>query len=179
MSTSPSSNQRTCDDFIECLSQFVGAGSTWEVEKNKQKSGSDVVVKIRPRSQEAAPIDARLGLDFGVYLLFGVAAQFEIPFSKTYYTGSDWLTELDVLCRAVASGHFEERVIYVGEKAVYSKHQLVLENGKTIRESWGIRPILPWRKTRTVEHHYAAYSPRPVSASNGSSPAKPSSPPAV
>lgn len=179
MSASASSNQRTCEDFIECLSQFVGAGSTWEVEKNKQKSGSDVVVKIRPRSQEAAPIDARLELDFGVYLLFGVAAQFEIPFSKTYYTGSDWLTELDVLCRAVASGHFEERVIYVEEKAVYSKHQLVLGSGKTIRESWGIRPILPWRKTRTVEHHYAAYSSHPDAASNGSSPSKSSLPPAV
>jgi hypothetical protein len=168
MSTNSSGNQRTCDDFIGCLSQFVGAGSTWEVERNKQKTGSDVVVKIRPRSEEAAPIDARLELDFGVYLLLGVAAQFEIPFSKTYYTGRDWLTELDVLCRAVASWHFEERVIYAGEKAVYSKHQLVLENGKTIRESWGIRPILPWRKTRIVEHHYAAHSSRPAAADNSS-----------
>jgi YD repeat-containing protein len=87
MSASRSSNQRTCDDFIECLSQFVGAGSTWEVERNKQKTGSDVVVQIRPRSQEAAPIDARLELDFGV-----------------------------------------------------------------------------WRKTRIVEHHYAAYSTRPLRA---------------
>src|SRR5882762_10363206 len=78
MSTSITPNQRICDDFIECLSQFVGAGSTWEVEKNKQKPGSDVVVTVRPRAQEAAPIDARLELDFGVYLLFGVAAQFEI-----------------------------------------------------------------------------------------------------
>jgi hypothetical protein len=160
MSMSPSANRRTYDDFTECLSQFVGTVATWEVEKNKQKSGSDVVVKIRPRCQEAAPIDARLELDFGVYLLFGVAAQFEIPFSKTHYTRSDWLTELNMLCRAVTSGHFEERVTYVGQKAVYSKHQLALENGKIIQESWGIRPILPWRKTRTVVHHYAAYSSR-------------------
>jgi hypothetical protein len=178
MSTNIPPNQRICDDFIECLSQFVGAGSTWEVERDKERSGSDVVVKIRPRSQDAAPIDARLELDFGVYLLFGVAAQFEVPFSKTYYTGSDWLTELDMLCRAVAKGNFQERVIYIGEKAVYSKHQLMLENGKTIRESWGIRPILPWRKTRTVEHHYAAYSSHLDAASNSSSPSKSSPPPA-
>jgi len=167
MSMSSSTNRRTCDDFIECLSQFVGAGSTWEVEKNKERSDSDVVVKIMPRSQEAAPIDARLELDFGVYLLFGVATQFEIPFSRGYYTGSDWLTELDMLCRAVAKGNLQERVVYIGEKAVYSKHRLVLENGKTIRESWGVWPILPWRKTRTVEHHYAAYSSHLDAASNG------------
>jgi hypothetical protein len=103
----PPSNQQICDDFIECLSQFALAGSTWEIEKDKQKSGSDVVVKIRPRSLEAAPIDARLELNFGVYLLFGVAAQFEIPFSKPYYTGKDWLTEVDVLCRAVTRGHLK------------------------------------------------------------------------
>lgn len=170
------SGPSACDDFTECLSQFVGAGATWEVERNKQKTGSDVVVKIVPRSEKAAPIDARLELDFGIYLLFGIAAQFEIPFSKTHYSGSDWLTELDMLCHAVANGHFEERVIYVGDKAVFSEHQLVLGNGKTVREHWGIRPLFPWKKTRTVEHHYAAYSSRSADAGDGSS--LPGSPPA-
>jgi len=157
MSNSSSATQQVCEDFVKCLSQVAAIGARCETEKNKEKTGSDVVVKIMPESEEASPIEARLELDFGVYLLFGVSAQFEVPFSKGYYTGADWLTELGMLCRAVASGNFEERVIYIGPKVVYSKHQLVLENGKKIRESWGIRPILPWRKTHTVEHHYAAY----------------------
>jgi len=157
MSANTLANQRAREDFIECLSQLVGAGATWGLEENKEITGSDVVVKITPQSHESAPIDARLELDWGVYLLFGVAAQFEVPFSERYYTETDWLTELGMLCRAVANGRFEERLIFIGQKLVYSKHRLVLENGRTIRESWGIRPILPWRKTQTEVRHYRAY----------------------
>jgi len=159
MSNSASASQQVCEDFLKCLSQVAALGARCEIDMNKEKTGSDVLVKVVPESDGASPIEARLELDFGVYLLFGVSAQFEVPFSKGYYTGADWLTELGMLCRAVANGNFQERLIYVGLKIVYSKHQLVLENGKKIRESWGIRPILPWAKTRTVEHHYAAYGP--------------------
>src|SRR5256885_10885935 len=140
MSNIASTNQKICEDFVNCLSQFAAMGARCETEKNKEKTGSDIVVKIIPETKGASPMEARLELDFGVYLLFGVSAQFEIPFSKGYYTGTDWLIELGMLCRAVATGNFEERVIFMGPKAVYSKHQLVLENGKKIRESWGIRP---------------------------------------
>lgn len=157
MGTTVFADQRKCEDFIECLSHFIEIGAAYEIERNKDTSGSDVVIKITPKSPEAASIDARLELHFGVYLLLGVSAQFEIPFSKSYYAGTDWIAELAMLCRAVASGNFQERLVYRGNEMVYSRHQLVLENGKTVRESWGIRPILQWRETRTVEHHYAAY----------------------
>ncbi len=159
MSPDASQNQQFREGFLKCLSQFATRNVHLDTEENKEKTGSDVVVRIMPESQDAAPIDARLELDWGVYLLFGVKSQFEIPISKGYYTGKDWLTELGMLCRAVANGNFQERLIYVGEKVVYSRHQLELENGKTIRESWGIRPVFPWTKSRTVEHHYAAYGP--------------------
>jgi hypothetical protein len=70
------SNEQVCKDFVQCLAQLAGTGATYETEWSKEKTGSDVVVKIMPRSEEASPIEARLELDFGVYLLFGVSAQF-------------------------------------------------------------------------------------------------------
>ncbi|MHB8736635.1 MAG: hypothetical protein ACYC6M_15135 [Terriglobales bacterium] len=116
MSANTLANQRAREDFFECLSQLVGAGATWGLEENKEITGSDAVVKITPQSHESAPIDVRLELDWGVYLLFGVAAPFEVPFSERYYTETDWLTELGMLCRAVVDGRFEERLIYIGQK---------------------------------------------------------------
>lgn len=147
------------EGFIDCLSQFLKMGATWEVTQDRETTGSDVVVRIMPTRREAASIDARFETDFGVYLLFGVISQFEVPLSRGYYTGRDWLTELGMLCRSVATGNFQEKLTYIGEKVVYCRHQLALEDGTIIRESWGARPLFPEVRPHTIERHYVAYGP--------------------
>lgn len=146
--------------FIRCMSQFAERDVKLQIEENRGDAGHEIIVKITPTGHEAASIEANLELDFGVYLFCGVKTEFEIPFLKTYYTGKGWLTELEILCRAVANGKLQERLVYVENRLAYCKYELVLEDGKIIRGSWGIRPILPWRKTHAVERHYAAYGIR-------------------
>jgi hypothetical protein len=160
----PSAQQQACDDFTQLMLTFASAAARCEVHRNRRAHKSDVVVKILPDRIGAATIDARLEMDFGVYLLLGVATPFEVPFKRkgrsvfgSSRRRSSWQQEVSVLCHAVSAGRFCEEVTYLGERAVHSSFVLTLEDGRELRQSWGVRPKLPWRKPRVVTHDYLAY----------------------
>ena len=123
------------------------------------RSNTDLTAILKPRNPKAAKIELRLENDFGVYVLFGEGAPFEVPFEGGYFTGKPWIEELRELCTAVITGNFQERLIFVRGRLKGSDHTLVLpHDNKRITEHWrGPGLILPFSRKETVFVKYEAY----------------------
>jgi hypothetical protein len=151
-----SDQESKIQQFEELLTQLAGDRAKIIFDRNKEHTGSDVVALIEPVNPRAAKIDARLELDFGVYLQLGRASPFEIPFWGGYYTHDPWWRELDAFCTAVMKGKFQEELMMVGGKITRSDHELILPGGKKIKERW--RKLFPfWGKRVCITMHYEPY----------------------
>jgi hypothetical protein len=147
--------------FEAACAEIAGASAKLTLTRDKPLTGSDVVATIEPNNIFSARIDARLDLDFGVYLLLGHGAPFEIPFGGGDYTNEPWLDEMKTLCRAVVLGRFEEELISVGNRVRRSNYRLCLESGVEIAESWGrgLLGILPKRLLPKRDRRLLRYEP--------------------
>lgn len=157
MSSPKKSNTELEQQFIALFKSFTEYGATVNIQQDKENTGSDVVAIITPLNPQAAKIDARLELDFGVYLLFGVASAFEVPLKGGYYTKGSCMEEVKALCAAVIRGRFEEEIVTVNGQLLKGTTTLVLENGKVIRESWSRFKFYPFHHKDTSQYKYSAY----------------------
>ena len=154
--------------FESACIEIADADAKVTFAHDRLRTGSDVVAIIEPNNPLSARIDARLELDFGVYLLLGHGASFEIPFSGGDYTGGSWLDEMKTLCRAVALGRFEEELTTIWKRIRRSDYRLYLESGAEIVESWGrgILGLLPKRVLPRRSHRLLRYEPYRGAAGN-------------
>jgi hypothetical protein len=126
--------------------------------RDRHKTGSDLLAIFIPHNPNAARIEMRLASDFGVDLLLGQGAPFEVPFKGGYHSRKSWLDEVRAFCMAVMAGNFEEKLIIVRGELRGSDHQLVLPSGKKIVEHWRTTGlILPWSKKEVRLVRYEPY----------------------
>jgi hypothetical protein len=145
-------------DFLALFDDLAKSRSArLDVQIREKVSDSDILAIVTPVNSRAAKIDARLELDFGVYLLLGQATPFEIPFDRRYYTKGPWLEELRAFCLAVIAGHFRENLIVIKGKVRGSDHEIVLPNGERIVEKWRDGIISPWSKRTLQQVQYEPY----------------------
>jgi hypothetical protein len=153
-----SSEDSKVQELEQLCRQLADARAELSLLRDKQKSGSDLVAIITPHNRNAAKIELRLEFDFGVFLLFGEGAPFEVPFQGGYYTRKTWLDDVRALCEAVTTGNFREKLIFVRGELKGSDHELVLPNGRRIVEHWrGPGIVAPWTRKSFREINYEPY----------------------
>ena len=135
--------------------ELADSRSELSLLRDKHKTGSDLVATFIPHNPNAAKIEIRLAREFGVDLLLGQGAPFEVPFKGGYHTRQSWLDEVRAFCTAVMKGNFQEKLTVVRGKLRGSDHQLLLPNGKKIVEHWrGTGIVAPWanKEVRLVQY---------------------------
>jgi hypothetical protein len=131
------------------------------LSSDREKTGSDLVAIVTPASGKAARIDARLELDFGVYMLVGVQAVLEVPLLRPgYYLELPCLEETRMLCSAVSCGALCENVTYSGGRPFKGSFTLNVPGGKTISQSWRNLYVCPLKRKERRTFVYEAFSQR-------------------
>ena len=122
-------------------------------------TGSDAIAIVKPTNVKAAEIDARLKLDFGVYLTLGKGTVFELPLKGKRYTNLPFFEELEAICKAVTLGKFEEGVSFVQDTVSSATGAVIIEGRKDmITDSWVKIGWNLFRKKRTVHLTYESYT---------------------
>jgi len=122
-------------------------------------TGSDAIAIVKPTNVKAAEIDARLKLDFGVYLTLGKGTVFELPLKGKRYTNLPFFEELEAICKAVVLGKFEEGVSFVQDTVSSATGAVIIEGRKDmITDSWVKIGWNLFRKKRTVHLTYESYA---------------------
>lgn len=153
-----SKEEQATKQFTSLFEAFALRRAHLQLAQQKEQTGSDVVAILTPENPNSAQIDARLELDFGVYLLFGRISTFEVPFNREYGAGQSWLSQLDALCSSVIEGGLRECVVSGGSEIVSGKTILTLPCGKVVREHWTRLCLGLLHKKSSRNYTYAPYT---------------------